>query len=81
MGERYDWHQCDRTELFRLLPYLEAGRLLLAVHDGEACRATVLRGREELAAALADYAARFHPGPAGASRWAGTCTAAPGSWR
>ena len=62
MGERYNWHLCDRTEIYRLLLYLVAGRLLLAVEDGALCRAAVLRGREELPAALADYAARHHRG-------------------
>jgi len=59
MGERYNWHLCDRTEIYRLLLYLVAGRLLLAVEDDEACRATLLRGRDELPAALEDYAARY----------------------
>jgi len=63
MGERYNWHKSDRGQMRLLAPYLNAGRLLLAVHDDGACRATVLRSRDELPAALADYAARYRPGP------------------
>jgi len=59
MGEGYHWYLSDRAELRRLLSYLKAGRPVLVVQDGEACRATLLRGRDELPAALEDYAARY----------------------
>jgi len=62
MGERYNWHKSDRDKIKGIAPHLKGGRLILAVEDGAACRAAVLRGREELPAALADYAARHHRG-------------------
>src|SRR5262249_50859982 len=62
MGGRYNWHKSNRGQMRLFALYLNGGRLILAVGDGELCRAAVIRGREELPAALADYAARHHRG-------------------
>ena len=66
MGGRYNWRKSNRGQMRLFALYLNGGRLILAVGDGELCRAAVIRGREELPAALADYAARYRPGPGGA---------------
>jgi len=62
MGGRYNWRKSNRGQMRLFALYLHGGRLLLAVGDGELCLATVIRGRDELPAVLADYAARYQPG-------------------